>query len=393
MELVLALLLAASLVALAATWSALRTERARAHRLRESAAAARSEAVPVRPDASLEPRPAAGTAGSVAAVANVASVEAALPAPALVRKEAGPARTASSFDRLAEALAAPSGRLAASIEASGPVLSAAADRLRTPIPPSVAAPGVEAVAVPDFRVGTLEEAVTTAERLSDERSRLADDLRSLRASLERVSALDAGLGRSLAELSRAADTLLPLASSVSGLADRANLLGLNVSLLAARAGEAGAPFEEAATELRGLFEEARRLSRELAEIARRSEGGSRKVAALVQESAGSTATGQERGARADERLGVLRELCGHLDGSLAESLRSVRSAAEGAEALSRSLDVARTSLEAKSGESTRLRAEAETVRVALRSAAERIEALRLDGGALRAAVARVAPGA
>ena len=33
MELVLALLLAASLVALASTWSALRTERARAHRV------------------------------------------------------------------------------------------------------------------------------------------------------------------------------------------------------------------------------------------------------------------------------------------------------------------------------------------------------------------------
>jgi hypothetical protein len=44
-------------------------------------------------------------------------------------------------------------------------------------------------------------------------------------------------------------------------------------------------------------------------------------------------------------------------------------------------------------ENARLRSDAEAARAALRAAAERIEALRLDGGALRAAVSRITSGA
>jgi methyl-accepting chemotaxis protein len=384
MELVLALLLAVSLVGLATTWSALRTERERSRRLRDHIAAARPEAVPHATEPIGEPWPAPEPLVPVTPPAPVPEP----PSPAPI-----PSPSNAPFDRLAAALVAPAERLATSIGASEPTLAAAAERLRTPIPPPAPVSGVEDVDVAGFRVEGLEEAVATAERVSDERSRLADDVRSLRGSLERASALDGGLGRSLTELARTADTLLPLASSVSGLADRANLLGLNVSLLAARAGEAGAPFEEAATELRGLFEEARRLSRELSEIARRTEGGNRRIAALVQESTGSAAASRERAAHAGERVSALDGLCDRLDLTLGEALRTTRAAAEGAGALARQLESARASLEARSGESARLRADAEETRAALRAAAERIEALRLDGGALRAAVARVTPAA
>ncbi|MCL4806634.1 MAG: hypothetical protein KJ062_02390, partial [Thermoanaerobaculia bacterium] len=110
-------------------------------------------------------------------------------------------------------------------------------------------------------------------------------------------------------------------------------------------------------------------------------------------SAETAAAGLERGGRAAERLGVLDGLCGQLERTLSEALRSARAAADAGASLSRRLETARASLEARGGEASRLRAEAEAARDALRTAAERIEALRLDGGALRAAVARVTSGA
>ena len=381
MELALALLLAASVVALASAWSALRTERERARRLEERLASVRTDPAPPAADA-----PAMPPAAPREDVPTAAPPSPAPPAP-------HPEPDAAPTERLLATLVAPAERLAESIQASEGALAKAAEHLRTPLPPSPAAPLVEEAAAPEPGTESVERAVATAERISDERVRLADDVRSLRAALERVVALDGGLGRGLAELSRTAEALLPLASSVSGLADRANLLGLNVSLLAARAGEAGAPFEEAAAELRGLFEEARRLSRELTDAARRTDGGARRVASAVEESAGTVAAGQERGTRAAERLGALDGLCAQLERTLAEVARAARAAAEQGSELARRLETARSSLESRSGEATRLRTEAEATRATLRATAERIDALRLDGSALRSAVARATSGA
>lgn len=382
MELLLALLLAASVVALASAWSALKTERGRRRRLEERLAAARPEASS-HPSAPLqEPLPAATPPVPPAAAPR-------LPLP----PEPAPYERASSFENVAATLIGPAERLADSMRAAEPVLADAAARLRAPLPQSSPVLGGDDPPPPRVDVDGLERALATAERISDERSRLADDVRSLRTALDRVAELDTGLARGLSELSRTAEALMPLASSVSGLADRANLLGLNVSLLSARAGEAGAPFEEAATELRSLFEEARRLSRELIETARRNEGGARRVAALVEESVGAATAGQERGARASERLGGLEGLCSQLGRTLEEGVRSTRGAAESARLVRERLDAVRAAVEARAAEAARLRAEADAARETLRAAAERVEALRLDGGALRAAVQRVTSGA
>lgn len=379
MELVLALLLAVCLVALASTWSALRTERSRVRRAEARPAASRHDSsVPV--SAVVLPEPVPEDRG-------VGRPLPAQPAPSSPRTL--PTSGSVPLERLAAALDPPAARLARCIEESQPALEAAAERLRTPIPPSAPAPDMGESSAPEPGTEGVERALATAERISDERSRLADEVRSLRSALERVASLDGGLVRGLSELSRSADALLPYASSLAGLADRANLLGLNVSLLAARAGDAGAPFEEAAAELRSLFEESRRLSRDLAEGVRRTNGGVRKVSTLVEESAGSAASGQERGEMASERLGTLDGLCEQLERALAESIRSNRTATDEGAALARGLDAARTSLAARAAEAARLRTDAEAARAALRSAAERIEALRLDGGALRAAVVRV----
>lgn len=382
MELLLALLLAASVVALASAWSALKTERGRVHRLEDRLAAARPDATAPSSTPLSEPLPAATLPAPPAAAPR-------LPAP----PEPAPYERAPSFESFAATLLGPAERLGDSMRAADPVLADAAARLRSPLPPSSPVLAGDDPAPPRVDVDGLGRALATAERISDERSRLADDVRSLRSALDRVAELDTGLSRGLSELARTSEALMPLASSVSGLADRANLLGLNVSLLSARAGEAGAPFEEAAAELRSLFEEARRLSRELIEAARRNEGGTRRVSALVEESVGAATAGQERGARASERLGGLEGLCSQLGRTLEEGVRSTRDAAESARLVRERLDTVRAAAEARAAEASRLRAEADAARETLRAAAERVEALRLDGGALRAAVQRVTTGA
>ena len=382
MELLLALLLAVAVVALASVWSALKTERGRCRRLEDRLSAVRPEASALPSTSPLEPPPAAALPPPPAA----SSLRPPLPEPV-------PYDRGSSFENLAATLLGPAERLADSMRAAEPVLADAAARLRAPLPPSSSVLGGEDPVPPQVDVDGLERALATAERISDERSRLADDVRSLRAALDRVAELDTALARGLSELSRTAEALLPLASSVSGLADRANLLGLNVSLLSARAGEAGAPFEEAAAELRSLFEEARRLSRELVEAARRNDGGARRFAALVEESVGAATAGQERGSRASERLGGLDGLCSQLGRTLEAGVRSTRVAAESSRLVGDRLEAVRSALEARAAEATRLRAEADAVRELLRASAERVEALRLDGGALRAAVQRVTAGA
>ncbi len=382
MELLLALLLAASVVALASAWSALKTERGRVHRLEDRLAVVRPDATAPSSTPLPEPPPAATPPAPPAAAPR-------LPAP----PEPAPYERAPSFESFAATLLGPAERLGDSMRAADPVLADTAARLRSPLPPSSPVLAGDDPAPPRVDVDGLGRALATAERISDERSRLADDVRSLRSALDRVAELDTGLSRGLSELARTSEALMPLASSVSGLADRANLLGLNVSLLSARAGEAGAPFEEAAAELRSLFEEARRLSRELIEAARRNEGGTRRVSALVEESVGAATAGQERGARASERLGGLEGLCSQLGRTLEEGVRSTRDAAESARLVRERLDTVRAAAEARAAEATRLRAEADAARETLRAAAERVEALRLDGGALRAAVQRVTTGA
>ena len=386
MELLLALLLAVAVVTLAATWSSLKTERERCRRLEDRLAASRRE-VPVlvaEPETEPVPEP----------VRSPAPPPAPAPAAATESPDSGAATPpAPQLERVAATLAGPAERLADSIRAAELVLQNAAERLREPMPPSTPSPAIDDAAPQDVSVASVEKALATAERVADERSRLGDDVRSLRTALERVTALDGALQRSLSELSRASEAILPLAASVSGLADRANLLGLNVSLLAARAGEAGVPFEDAAAELRGLFEEARRLSRELSEAARRSDVGARRVGTIVEESAGAAATGQERGARASERLGTLEDYCSQLARLLEETVRSVRDGSDACHLQAERLATVRSSLEARSTEATRLRADAEAARAVLRSAAERIEALRLDGSTLRTAVERVVSGA
>ncbi|MBP7677138.1 MAG: hypothetical protein KBB14_12520, partial [Thermoanaerobaculia bacterium] len=153
MELLLALLLAVAVVALASAWSALKTERGRCRRL-EDRLAARPEAsaFPASPSPALpEPPPAASSAPPRSAVAPLAAPP-----------EPVPFGRVSAFENLAATLLGPAERLADSMRAAEPVLADAADRLRTPLPPSPPVLGGDDPAPPRVDVDGLGRALATA---------------------------------------------------------------------------------------------------------------------------------------------------------------------------------------------------------------------------------------
>jgi chromosome segregation ATPase len=95
-----------------------------------------------------------------------------------------------------------------------------------------------------------------------------------------------------------------MAGALSAVANRVNLLALNLAVLVSP-GAAGANVEEAGTELRSIFEEARRLSRDVGALAQRIASAARGAAERGSELASAIAEERarvERGALAIEGL-------------------------------------------------------------------------------------------
>jgi methyl-accepting chemotaxis protein len=136
----------------------------------------------------------------------------------------------------------------------------------------------------------------------------------------------------------------PFAAALSGLADRMNLLALNVTLLATRAGEFGGPFEHSGTELRGLFEEARRLSRDLASLAQKAASTGRRAGEALGDILVTAEGAAESAWRTQEQLERLRDLGTGLSGALAGAQRAAEEGEEGRRRLHTSLVAAETAL-------------------------------------------------
>lgn len=202
---------------------------------------------------------------------------------------------------------------------------------------------------------------------------LLEELRHLGADLLALSRADSRRGEAAgvltAALARAELLSAPLDAFhavLSGLADRVNLLALNVAVLGARPGPEGAVFQEAERELRNVYAELRRAGGELGALTQRSAEaarGAREAAIdLAERSAaaeGVVAPSLERWRRAQEKA---RSLATQLDAfeSAAregeERLRLLQQAADDARLESQRL---RDTLRRADGELARQTAEAQ----------------------------------
>jgi methyl-accepting chemotaxis protein len=100
----------------------------------------------------------------------------------------------------------------------------------------------------------VEEASQTMQSLLESAAHIAESARGVLANAERTRETTDGMSKRFAELTGHTNRIAELLDVIREIADRSDLLALNASLEATRAGEAGRPFSLVAAEMRRLAE-------------------------------------------------------------------------------------------------------------------------------------------
>ena len=185
-------------------------------------------------------------------------------------------------------------------------------------PPQDRDPGGERLAASVAGVGS------AIEPFVDQSTRLRSDLEAVEAATGRVlAALQTALPLAR-EASRQTEALSPLVSSLSGIEDRLNLLSLDVSLAAQPAGTRPAADKEASVEIRALFDEMRAFSRDLGARVRRATESARRTEEAFSALRETVDGARERSAAASGRGGQLTAIALRLE----EEAGSLRTASD-----------------------------------------------------------------
>lgn len=330
MELALAIALAIVSVAAVSAWARRNEERARANRLSDEVTALRRassgqrivesdpgstpgvSALPSSPEPGPpEPQP-EELPEDVRRLASAAQT-----ALAAIEARARPGSTLPVETLRQEAIA-----LLAALERVDLALSPLADRATVLVPERA---GPERRALPPEPAPTDVAPAATGlrgtEDLADTAARLKDDLRSVARSTERLQEAAAAASEALAAVARGAEAIAPMAGALSSVANRVNLLALNLAVLVSpKAGSANV--EEAGAELRSIFEEARRLSRDVGALAQRVAAAARAAADRSGDVAAALADDRARVERGLADMGTLDDLADRLRAAF-ESVRRV----------------------------------------------------------------------
>lgn len=183
--------------------------------------------------------------------------------------------------------------------------------------PPAAEPGVE---VSESHL--IAAAAATADEMSDPTSRLLDDVGSILRNAERIRNATLNADVTLAVVLRSMESLTPLAPALSSLSNRINLLALNLAVLLKPASREPGDFDNAGEELRGLFEETRRLSREVGSLSQRASGAARTARESTELLADAALDGQARAEKGLESVQLQQELSRRLRHDLEELHRA-----------------------------------------------------------------------
>src|SRR5436190_12211365 len=280
MEIVLALLFVLATIAAASGFSGRKLERARARRLEEELLAARrsglggealaATAETIASAAPAEPPPAPDLADAGAAISRaLAFVHDARASLALSES-----RVERSAPERARAAAREHAARAARLAAAAEELAERASRLARPVPPETP---VFALPRPPGAAELLAAMGREVEALADATAHAKDEAGALARQALRISEGASRAAEALSAVETQADSASPRSAALSSLANRMNLLAIDVAVL----GMPGRGGAETGGELRVLFEEARRLAREIGAAEQRTADAARHARALA----------------------------------------------------------------------------------------------------------------
>ena len=135
----------------------------------------------------------------------------------------------------------------------------------------------------------VQHQTTSVASASDQMSRAVDDLTRTAHVAEAITSKVAGEARSASELMRALETssgqIMAASDVIHGVAEQTNLLALNATIEAARAGEAGRGFAVVASEVKELAHQsggnAETITRTLGEVRAQITAAARRVAEIT----------------------------------------------------------------------------------------------------------------
>jgi methyl-accepting chemotaxis protein len=138
----------------------------------------------------------------------------------------------------------------------------------------------------DQLVAVVEEAATTLTRMIENISALAARVHMVdevsRGSVQEAQAGGAKLEESFRSISERSQEVGKIVKVIEGIADQTNLLALNATIEAARAGEAGKGFAVVADEVRRLAERSVQATHEIATVIETVQGETRSAVTLME---------------------------------------------------------------------------------------------------------------
>jgi methyl-accepting chemotaxis protein len=208
----------------------------------------------------------------------------------------------------------------------------------------------------------VEEVSGTMQSLLDSAGHIAETARAVLANAERTKDTTDGMAKRFGELNGHTNRIAEILEVIREIADRSDLLALNASLEAARAGEAGRPFSLVAGEMRRLAE---RVTASVQDV--------KALVADVREFGSSTIMANEEGRRLAEnttesarKITLVTQQQRTGTEQVSQSMRDI------AGGLTQSVDAARET-----------RTSAETLKIHAERLAEIVGRFRVDGSPLR----------
>ncbi|HBA87960.1 MAG TPA: methyl-accepting chemotaxis protein [Geobacter sp.] len=145
-------------------------------------------------------------------------------------------------------------------------------------------------------------AAENSNRASRTASSGADVVRQTTLGMERIASRVKGAARTVEELGSRSDQIDAIIRTIQDIADQTNLLALNAAIEAARAGEQGRGFAVVADEVRALAERTTGATREIGEMIKAIQGGTKGAIAAIEEGVAEVEKGAEFSARSGQAL-------------------------------------------------------------------------------------------